>query len=237
MDASGTKDALATLLFLFAQKSAELKTARKTSEVSAIAKFCDSLFKLFDASKQLAVVLPYVTLVQELYAIIATDPKTKEKEKKTRRQIFLQVDKELEVSPIDFLVVLLESRILPLQAGLVQSPEALKIAENVLTVLIESQYPELLNVILSLLPLPLFVTVAGRLGSSVYKTVLARFSSGSIEEEDTKASDTLLESLHSLLKSTTDTGDLVLLLQIVETVASGFLSALMPFLSPVLAKL
>ncbi|KAG5357479.1 U3 small nucleolar RNA-associated protein 10 [Yarrowia sp. C11] len=222
LDASGSKDALATLLFLFAQKSAELKAARKTSEVAATAKFCDSLFKLFDASKQLAVVLPYINLVKELYAIIATDPKTKEKEKKTRRQIFLQVDKEPEVSPIDFLVALLETRVLPLQAGLVQNPEALKIAENVLTVLIESTYPELLNVILSLLPLPLFVTVAGRLGSSVYKTVLARFTSGSIEEEDTKAADTLLESLHKLLKSTTDTGDLVLLLQTVETVAAGF---------------
>ncbi|KAG5366090.1 U3 small nucleolar RNA-associated protein 10 [Yarrowia sp. B02] len=222
LDASGTKDGLATLLFLFAQKSAELKTARKTSEVAATAKFCDSLFKLFDASKQLAVVLPYIHLTQELYTICAQDAKTKENEKKTRRQIFLQVDKEPETSPIDFLVALLETRVLSLQAGLVQNPEALKIAENVLTVLIESNYSELLNVILSLLPLPLFVTVAGRLGSSVYKTVLARFSSGSLEEDDTKAADTLLESLHNLLKSTTDTGDLVLLLQTVETVAAGF---------------
>lgn len=222
LDASGTKDSLATLLFLFAQKSAELKSSRKTSEIAAISKFCDSLFKLFDASKQLAVVLPYITLVQQMYTIIAQDPKTKEKEKKTRRQIFLLTDKEPEVSPIDFLVALLETRVLPLQAGLVQNPEALKIAEDVLTVLIESEYPQLLNVILSLLPLPLFVTVAGRLGASVYKTVLARFSGGSIEEDDTKAADTLLESQHNLLKSTKDAGDLVLLLQTVETVAAGF---------------
>lgn len=222
LDAAGAKDSLATLLFLFAQKSAELRASRKPADVSQIEKFCDSLFKQFDAAKQLAAVLPFISLVQELNAIIALEPKEKEKEKKTRRQIFLTIDKELEASPVDFLASLLETRVLPLQAGLVQNPEALQTAETVLSTLIESDYPELLHVVLSLLPLPLFVSVAGRLGSSVYKTVLARFTSGSSEEDDTEAADTLLRTLHEQLKSTTDVNDMVIVLQTVETVAAGF---------------